>query len=154
MSFSYDASNISTSTFAGRLNAVRLIVGDTDSSDPLVQNEEILFALTQASNNIYYAGSWAANAIGSKFARLVDTQLDGAISSKYSDLTKKYSALSSKLRQEGQRFSGTALGITAGGVSKTAVESAYQESDRVQPQFISNQFKNPPSDEDQYIEDY
>jgi hypothetical protein len=107
MSFSYDASNISTSTFAGRLNAVRLIVGDTDSSDPLVQNEEILFALTQASNNIYYAGSWIANAIGSKFARLVDTQLDGAISSKYSDLTKKYSALSSKLRQEGQRFSGT-----------------------------------------------
>ena len=154
MSFSYDASNISTSTFAGRLNAVRLIVGDTDSSDPLVQNEEILFALTQASNNIYYAGSWIANAIGSKFARLVDTQLDGAISSKYSDLTKKYSALSSKLRQEGQRFSGTSLGITAGGVSKTAVESAYQESDRVQPQFISNQFKNPPSDEDQYIEDY
>jgi hypothetical protein len=49
---------------------------------------------------------------------------------------------------------GPALGITAGGVSKTAVESAYQESDRVQPQFISNQFKNPPSDEDQYIEDY
>jgi hypothetical protein len=42
------------------------------------KNEEITFALAQASNNIYYAGSWAANAIGSKFARLVDTQLDGA----------------------------------------------------------------------------
>jgi hypothetical protein len=85
---------------------------------------------------------------------LLTHNLMGRISSKYSDLTKKYNALSSKLRQEGQRFSGTALGITAGGVSKTAVESAYQESDRVQPYFIPNQFKNPPSDEDQYIEDY
>jgi hypothetical protein len=141
MTFSYNASDLSTSTDAGRLNAVRLLVGDTNSSDPLVQDEEITFALAQASNNIYYAGSWAA-------------QLDGALSSKYSDLTKKYNALSSKLRQEGQRFSGNALGITAGGVSKTAVESAYQESDRVQPYFIPNQFKNPPSDEDQYIEDY
>ena len=154
MTFSYDAADLSTSNSGGRLNAVRLLVGDTDSNDPLVQNEEITFALSQAGDNIYNAASWVANIIASKFARLVDTQLDGALSSKYSDLTQKYKALSAQLRQEGQRFSGTSLGIAAGGVSNTAVSSAHQETDRVKPFFISNQFKNPPSDEDQYIEDY
>ena len=153
MSFSYDENNLTTSSVNGRLNVVRLLIGDTDSADPLVQDEEVIFALGQASNNVYYAGSWVANSIASKFARMVNTKLDGALSSDYDGLTAKYKALSAHLRQEGQRYSGTSLGISAGGISKVAMQSAREESDRVQPKFRTDQFGNPPLSED-YIEDY
>ena len=47
MAWSYDATDLGTSTASGRLNSVRLLVGDTDTNDQQVQNEEITFALAQ-----------------------------------------------------------------------------------------------------------
>ena len=52
MAWSYDATNLGTSTVAERLNSVRLLVGDTDTNDQQVQNEEIIFALNQTSDNV------------------------------------------------------------------------------------------------------
>ena len=37
MSWSYDATNLTTNTDAGRLNSVRLLLGDTDTSDQQLQ---------------------------------------------------------------------------------------------------------------------
>ena len=41
MAWSYDATDLGTGTASGRLNSVRLLVGDTDTTDQQVQNEEI-----------------------------------------------------------------------------------------------------------------
>ena len=60
MAWSYETTDLGTATASGRLNAVRLLVGDTDITDPQVQDEEILFALAQEGNNVYYAASWVA----------------------------------------------------------------------------------------------
>ena len=73
MSWSYDPTDLDTNTTSGRLNTVRLLVGDTDTLDQQAQNEEVLFSLSQNGNNVYYSGAWVARAIGSKYSRKVNT---------------------------------------------------------------------------------
>ena len=47
MAWSYDPTDLNTTTASGRLNTVRLLVGDTDTTDQQVQNEEVTFSLTE-----------------------------------------------------------------------------------------------------------
>jgi hypothetical protein len=143
MAWSYETTNIVATTAVGRKNCVRLLVGDTDTLDQQLQDEEIDFALSQSNNNIYYAGSWAAGAISASYARKVTTQLDAALKADYSDLHQHYAALQESLRFKG-KTTGSTLGLSAGGITITAVEIAQANPNRVQPEFRMNQFKNPP----------
>jgi len=152
MAWSYNAADLNTTTASGRLNTVRLLVGDTDSTDQLVQNEEIIFALSQVGNNVYYAGSWVCRVIAAKFSRMVDTQLDGALSANYSDRAKQFQQLSVQIEAQGKKTSGKALGVFAGGISVTQVAVANQDTDRVKPAFSINQFDNTEA-ADGYIPD-
>jgi hypothetical protein len=142
MSWSYDPNNLNTTTASGRLNTVRLIVGDTDSSDELIQNEEISFALSQSNNNVYYAGSLACRLIAAKFSRLVDTTLDNAISAKYSTRAKQYQQLAIQIENQAKKASGKSIGVFAGGILKTDMFEANQDPTRVQPAFGVHQFDN------------
>ena len=150
--WSYSVADLNTTTSSGRLNTVRLLVGDTDTSDQLVQNEEITFALEQVGDNVYYAGSWICKAIAAKFSRMVDTQLDGALSAKYSDRVKQYQLLSIQIEAQGKKTSGKALGAFGGGISITDVASVRGDTDRVKPVFTIDQFENIEA-VDQYITD-
>ena len=152
MSWSYSPSDLNTTTASGRLNIARLLVGDTDSSDPLVQNEEILFALSQTGNNVYYAAVWTCRAIAAKFSRMVTTQLDGALSANYSDKAKQYNQLAVQIEAQGKKTSGKALGVSAGGISVAAMNVANSDPDRVKPAFSITQFDNPEAG-DQYLPD-
>lgn len=152
MAWSYNAADLNTTTASGRLNTVRLLVGDTDSTDQLVQNEEIIFALSQVGNNVYYAGSWVCRVIAAKFSRMVDTQLDGALSANYSDRAKQFQQLSVQIEAQGKKTSGKALGVFAGGISVNQVAVANQDADRVKPAFSINQFDNTEA-ADGYIPD-
>lgn len=154
MSWNYDANNIGKSTASQRLNAVRLLVGDTDTNDQQVQDEEIAFALSESNSNVYRAASWVARSLSSKYSRQIDTQLDGAISAKYSDLAKQYSALADNLEYQAKK-AGANVGILAGGISKTAIDGVRANTDRVEPSFRRDRFRNPPSySGDDYGSDY
>lgn len=142
MSWSYSPSDLNTTTASGRLNSVRLLVGDTDTNDQLVQNEEITFALSQANNNIYYAASWVCRTIAAKFSRMVDTQLDGVLQANYSDRAKQYNQLATQIEAQGKKTSGKSLGVYGGGISSAAVSVANTDEDRVKPAFTINQFDN------------
>ena len=144
MSWSYDPTDLNTTTSSGRLNTVRLLIGDTDTLDQQVQNEEIMFALSENSNNTYYAGAWACRTLASKFSRMVTTQLDGALSANYSDLMQNYQQMADNLEYQG-KTSGAALGVRAGGLTKTAVEAVRANTDRIEGSFRRDRFKNPPS---------
>jgi orotate phosphoribosyltransferase-like protein len=144
MSWSYDPSNLDTSTASGRLNTVRLLVGDTEVTDPQVQNEEVLFALSESGNNIYSAAAWAARAISSKYSRQVTSSLDGALSANYSDLAKQYKTLADDLEYQG-KTSGAIIGVVAGGITKTQVENVRANTNRIEGSFRRDRFKNPPS---------
>jgi hypothetical protein len=142
MAWSYDASDLNTTTASGRLNTVRLLIGDTDTTDQLMQNEEINFALSQVGNNVYMAAAWACRTVAAKFSRLVDTQLDGALSAKYSDKAKQYNLLAVQIEAQGKKVSGKALGVSAGGISLADMGVADADTDRVKPAFNINQFDN------------
>lgn len=150
MSWSYDATTLNTTTSAGRINTVRLLVGDTDTTDQLVQNEEITFALSQTGDNVYYAAAWTCRAISAKFSRMVTTTLDGALSANYSDKAKQYNQLAVQIEAQGKKTSGKALGVSAGGISVDAMGVANADSDRVKPAFALRQFDNTEAG-DQYL---
>lgn len=152
MAWSYSATDLNTTTASGRLNSVRLLVGDTDTSDQLVQNEEITFALGQTGDNIYTAAAWVCRSIAAKFSRMVDTQLDGALQASYSDRAKQYQQLAVQVEAQGKKTSGKSLGVFAGGISNSGVAVANEDPDRVKPAFAINQFDNVEAG-DGYIPD-
>lgn len=144
MSWSYDATNLDTTTASGRLNTVRLLLGDTDTLDQQVQNEEVTFALSQSNDNVYYAAAWLARTIASQYSRKVNTSLDGALSADYSDLSKQYAALAESLEYQGKK-SGAALGVIAGGITKAGINTVRENTNRVEGSFRRDRFRNPPS---------
>jgi len=154
MAWSYDETDLSTTTGSGRLNSVRLLLGDTDTNDQQVKNEEIVFALAQSNDNVYYAAAWAARTISAQYARKVNTSLDGALSADYSNLSKQYSALAENLEYQGKKTSAV-VGIKAGGITKTAVDGVRANTDRIAPSFRRDRFRNPPSySGDEYGSDF
>ena len=144
MAWTYDPTGLNTTTASGRLNTIRLLVGDTDTSDQQVQNEEITFSLSENGDNVYYSSAWIARVIASKYSRKVNTELSGALKADYSDLVKHYNSLADNLEYQG-KTSGASLGVVAGGISKGEVMSIRQDTDRIGGSFRRDRFKNPPS---------
>lgn len=143
MAWSYDATDLGTDTSSGRLNSVRLLVGDTDTVDQQVQNEEITFALAQTNDNVYSAAAWVARAIASKYSRRVTTQLDGALQANYSDLSKSYLKLAQDLEYQGRKV-GALVGVAAGGITISDVNAVRANTNRVENSFRRDRFRNPP----------
>ncbi len=144
MAFSYDDTNLGTDTAAARLNAVRLLLGDTDANDPQVQDDEVVFALSETNDNVYFAAAWLARSVSAKYSRQVTIELDGQLTAEYSDLAKQYTALADNLEYQGTKAGGR-LGVKAGGISKTDIEVARELTNRVKPSFRRDRFWNPPS---------
>jgi hypothetical protein len=143
MTFTYDVDDLGTTTASGRRNAVRFLVGDTDSTDAQVFDDEISFALAQSSDNIYNASAYVCRTIAAKYARRVDTDLSGALSASYSDLYAHYISLADSLEAEAKKQNG--LAIKAGGISEAAISVVRQNTDRVVPSFRRDRFRNPPN---------
>jgi hypothetical protein len=144
MAWSYEETDLRTTTASGRLNTVRLLLGDTDSNDQQVQNEEIAFALAQNNNNVYYAGAWCARIVAAKYSRKVTTSIDNAISADYSDLATQYQKLAESLEYQGKK-SGAVVGIKAGGITKSGIDAVRANTNRITPSFRRDRFRNPPS---------
>lgn len=143
MAWSYDETDLDTTTASGRLNTVRLLLGDTDTNDQQVKNEEITFGLAQANDNVYYAAAWCARTVAAQYARKVTTSLDGALKADYSDLSGQYSKLAENLEYQGKKVSAT-VGIKAGGITKSGVEAVRGNTNRIEPSFRRDRFRNPP----------
>lgn len=62
---------------------IRFLTGDTDSTDPLLSDEEIEWALGNAGDSIYQASHDLCYALGSKFARLATSKSVGDLSLSY-----------------------------------------------------------------------
>lgn len=144
MAFSYDNTDLGTDTASGRLNATRLLLGDTDSNDAQVQDDEVTFALSETNDNVYYAAAWLARTVAAKYSRQVTIELDGQLTAEYSDLAKQYTALADSLEYQGTK-AGSRVGVKAGGITKADIEIARENTNRVKPTFTRDRFWNPPS---------
>ena len=121
MSWTYDATKLNKSTEQGRVNIVRLTVGDTNQSNPLVQDEEIKYVLAETNDNVHSASATIARILYTKFAQLVNTELDEAIRSDYSDIAKNYKILMGKLEAEAKSKSLSAKIIATGLVKRDEI---------------------------------
>ena len=123
------------------VDAVRFLLGDTTAPQQIT-DLEIQFALDQNSS-IYAAAALCARALAARYARQVDTRFE-TIDSKYSQLRSSFEMLARSLEQQAKRAG--ALGApVAGGISKTDVEAARSDKDRVKPFFYDSIFANPPA---------
>lgn len=124
-------------------DAVRLLVGDTDTDDQKITDEAIAFFLSQASDDTYSAAALSARSIAAKYAVEVDTKFE-SVSSDYSQLSKNYYELAKRLEQQAKKFGTIGLGTpVAGGISNDDMRSVNQDTDRVMPKFNRDQFAWP-----------
>lgn len=126
------------------INNVRFLIGDTDSTDYAITNDNIAFALSQASDDLYLAASICCRALAAKYANLVDTKFE-SVSSNYSQLQNNYTKLAARLESQSKKFGKGGLGVPlVGGISISDVDSVEQDSDRIPSKFRRDQYANPP----------
>lgn len=82
---------------------IRFLIGDTDSSDPLLSDEEIAFTLSEAGGSVYQAGHDSCYAIAAKFSRMATSKSVGDLSISYSDRAAAFAAQAERLLELGAR---------------------------------------------------
>jgi hypothetical protein len=134
MTATYDPTNLDKDTASGRVNVVRFLLGDTDVTNPELQNEEITFTLSETTNKVYLAASISASTVSSKYSGLANVEINGILSVDYSELANAFSLLSVKLKSDGNRLEGGSIGVFVGGLPVFPARS-YS--------FFRGQFQNP-----------
>ena len=127
-------------------DAIRFLVGDTDTNDQLVTNEEIAWVNNQvsgsdtATTDLYSAAYRTMITIASKFSRLADQtvgDLKVSLSQKADNARTQADELKALAAREGM------VPVPyAGGISVSDKQVDRANSDRVDPFFTSGQFAN------------
>ena len=133
MSFSYNPANLATEDKDG----VRFFLGDTDSLSPLLQDEEIVYALSQRGNR-YGATGMCARALAAQFSRLVSTSADG-VSAQLNQKSQQFLKLAQEYEVKAARLYSTP---TCGGISVADGQAVAANTDRVPDIFVIGQNDN------------
>ena len=131
MSWTYDT------TFVTNLPRVRLLIGDTDTTDQKLQDEEINFTLT-TDTNIYIVAALCCRAIAGKYAPQADASV-GGIRESSSQRFAHYTQLAIKYENKAKR-NPSADNIWLSGISLSEMEGVNEDSDRVPSRFQMGQF--------------
>ncbi len=119
-------------------DAVRLLIGDTDTTDQQLSDGEIAFYLAE-EDSTYAAAVQACYAIAAKYVRLTDKSV-GDLRISYSQRQIAYKELAKFLIEKAGMSQGM---MYAGGISVDDKQDTKEETDRVQPAFNINRFKHP-----------
>ncbi len=122
------------------VDAIRFLIGDTDSSDQLLQNEEINYLLSLGGGSPEYAAFLGAESIAAKFSRLADSKV-GELSKSASQQAEGYRRLASDLKA---RFFATGGVLPSfGGISYDKERTYEMDTDLKSSPFKDGQFDNP-----------
>lgn len=152
MTWTYTPGWLSVSGATGLMTQVRLLVGDTDTNDQQLQDEEIYWVLTAASFPTL-AGAACCDLLAGKYARQVNTE-NSALRVSAADRHKHYAALAKTLRSYGpgtlpggDGFGSILGGIDAGGTQAADNEALADDSNNVLPPFAVGQDDYPGTDQ-------
>lgn len=138
---------------ASTRDAVRLLIGDTDECDALLQDKEIDYFLEQYNNAPINAAIRACETIISKLARRPDEKV-GNVSISYSQQAKGYRDLLMDLKI---RLASEDATPYAGGISRADKLAQRANGDRVPPKFTKNMMEDklvsPYSDQNPFDAD-
>ncbi len=131
MTFSYDETQLSV-----ELNKIRLYVGDTDSADPLLQDEEIINV--QADITGFKATVAAC-------CRLICAQLARKVDYKLSLLTEKASVLYERYKALAERYEvmSSVSYPWSGSIFKDDKEAVEDDTSLVKPTFKRGVHRHP-----------
>jgi hypothetical protein len=133
MAWTYNPTQLGTST----LYQVRFYVGDTDSTRQLVQDEEILFVLTEEPSP-KSAAAVVCDSLAGKFSQYTDASVDG-VSQSGSQLAEAFRQRAKDLRDS---ISSTVLPVF-GGIYHSQKDALDQDPSMVQPSFRIGADDNP-----------
>ena len=122
-------------------DAVRWLIGDTNTNDQLACDEEINYALAETNDDVYLASAMVANSIAGKFARDAESAIDSvrvSLQQRY----QQYSALASKLLNDRKTFGATTSGLLITGKSISEMDSVDEDEDIPNPFFRRDMFRN------------
>jgi hypothetical protein len=131
---------------ANARDAIRFLIGDTDTTDQLLSDEEIAWVNSEASGTstgttaLYDAAYRCCLTIASKLAREADKQI-GDLSVSMSQRAKAYREQASSLKELSGREGGVPIPY-AGGITISDKEIDEENSDIFRTWFSSGQFEN------------
>lgn len=126
------------------IRKVRFLIGDLDSDDYEVSDENVVFSLEESGNDVYLAASICARAISSKYIGFGKVTFDG-VSTDKSEVYKAFNELARRLEKQSKKYGSSSLGLPiAGGISISDIDSVNENTDRPRPAFNVGQFRNPP----------
>lgn len=131
--WSYDVTKLDVG-----LNAVRYLVRDTDSADPIVLDAEINFALSQNGNSLYRSAADVCDAIALELGRQLT--FTGPISESAKEKFEQYKQMAAQYRLKASMKAGA---IFAGGISVADKNSRNQDADRAPNDFDRNTGRTP-----------
>lgn len=127
-------------------DAIRFLIGDTDSTDELLSDEEIAWVNTEASgsatstDSLYDAAYRCCLTIASKLAREADKQI-GDLSVKLSQRAQAYRDQATTLQELVAREGGVPTPY-AGAITISDKDIDQENSDLYRGRFASGQFEN------------
>lgn len=124
---------------ASAKDAVRFLIGDTDSKDPLLLDGEVTYLLNQANQSVLAASIRGCEQIAMKFARLADEAV-GQVRISYNQKYQSYLKMKDTLRA---RIAIEDMTPYAGGISVTDKNTQKSNQDRVQPDFTKHVMEAP-----------
>lgn len=131
------------STYSGdptssKKDEVRFLIGDTDSTEFLLQDGEINYLLGLYNDTAIPAAIRGCETIMAKFSRMADEQV-GQVKISYSQKAKAYAVMLGQLRQ---RLAIENCAPYAGGISKVDKSSNDLNANRVKPDFSKHMMEN------------
>ncbi len=129
-----------TDPSASDKDAVRYLVGDTDTTDQQTTDEEIAWVLTEEAN-VYLAGARVARSVSAKYARKADKSV-GDLRISYKSTEEHYRSLAADLAARGAVRAATPY---AGGISEDDKLTDEENEDRVHPAFEIGMHDQPGS---------
>ena len=124
-------------------DAVRLFLGDTDSTDQQLSDSEINYFISLFPTT-YAAAAMAARAVAAKYARLVSKSV-GDLRIEYQQRQASYAAIAVSLDEQAGAAGASPY---LGGLTLADKESNSENTALVQPDFIRDLFDNEDSTED------
>jgi len=131
---------------ASDLAQARFLIGDTDSDDELLQDEEIEWAIASQST-ITLAAALCLRTLSNKFSRLVTRKI-GDLAVNCSDMAKAFADRAKELDPAGVTASFLLALPSFGGLSVSGKDTLNSETDAVQPSFSRGMFDYADGDDD------
>lgn len=121
-------------------DTVRFLVGDTDTSNAAVSDEEITASLA-LFGSVYNTAAGVADALAAKYSSSTSISISGLVSVAQEQKALAYRALAVRLRSQAATMNVGAPFV--GGVSIAAMDAVQDDTDRVPNQFEVGQFDYP-----------